>query len=207
MPVHPTPAVAVPPTGSGRAHIAQAPVSPPTMPHCLVHATAAVQSYFLRKGVRRAQDVAGWWRHEGEVQATGARLGWSEADLQGAVVTWSESRRSEIQDLPPVPAPAGLGLASAPIPKPLSGTGVSVCQATLAPVVLNPQRDKSAVRGRLWRIYVALGARGDCWDDCMRLQTTCTVIVQRGSCAGVARDCLSSGQCRAPHSSLRRRST
>ena len=79
------------------------------MPRCFVQATPRVQHYLLRTGVETALDLAGWWSSLEEVRQHAAASGWSKADLVGAQVAWSESRRSEIRSLPDIAVPEEQG--------------------------------------------------------------------------------------------------
>ena len=58
------------------------------MPHCFIHMSSRVRTYFWAAGADSAMDVAGWWASPGEVRADGHRLGWSEADVEAATFAW-----------------------------------------------------------------------------------------------------------------------
>ena len=148
----------MPPDHCGRA-LQAAGGSTLTTPRCFVQATPRVQQYLLRAGVVSALDLAGWWCSLEEVRAHGVSLGWDVADLQGAQVAWSESRRPEVRSLPNVPVPGELGLQPTAV-RLSQGTTLQVSLDSLQHVEPAPPLEAGELKVALRDFFFKLGPQG-----------------------------------------------
>ena len=109
-------------------------------------------------------DLTGWWASAGEVREWATDEGWSEDDLQGALLAWMEAKKAGVKSLPRVLVPEEVpGLRpSAPTP-PSRGAG-PISTSTLAPTDRPCSPTDPRHLAQLHAIYMAVGAEGAFWD-------------------------------------------
>ena len=142
------------------------------MPHCFIHMSSRVRTYFWAAGADSTMDVAGWWASSGEVRADGHRLGWSEADVEAATFAWLEARRPAVQLLPNVPVPVVPHQSEIPTSStraPLSGTTLS-CEE-LVPTDVSPHPDAERYRPHLRKMVHSGLRHRDEDSDCVLRQS------------------------------------